>query len=188
MVWSGRRPKAAYSEGLDLPDSRTEAIAAWRLATCKSVPATAAAYVASSCRCRLHRSGRGEAFTCTPTGVRDGDGPLWCAEGPRIRLSSIPTPEFDGDFRPGQPCPDASGEETRDALVRLVGEPVGWSAQGQALVRGPALRCVSAGDGGHDRTDLVRVTERRRCELRDGGGGFALRWEQFWQVHWCERK
>ena len=29
----------------------------------------------------------GEEFTCTPTRVWDGDGPVWCAEGPRIRLA-----------------------------------------------------------------------------------------------------
>ena len=26
----------------------------------------------------------GEEFTCTPTRVWDGDGPVWCKEGPRI--------------------------------------------------------------------------------------------------------
>lgn len=31
----------------------------------------------------------GEIFTCTPTRVWDGDGPVWCAEGPRIRLTGI---------------------------------------------------------------------------------------------------
>ena len=29
----------------------------------------------------------GEEFTCTPTRVWDGDGPIWCAEGPRVRLA-----------------------------------------------------------------------------------------------------
>lgn len=29
----------------------------------------------------------GQSFDCTPTRVWDGDGPIWCAEGPRIRLS-----------------------------------------------------------------------------------------------------
>lgn len=30
-----------------------------------------------------------EEFTCTPTRVWDGDGPVWCEEGPRIRLAGI---------------------------------------------------------------------------------------------------
>ena len=31
----------------------------------------------------------GATFTCTPVAVWDGDGPIWCAEGPRIRLEGI---------------------------------------------------------------------------------------------------
>lgn len=37
----------------------------------------------------------GTAFTCTPTRVWDGDGPIWCAEGPRIRLEGIAAREMD---------------------------------------------------------------------------------------------
>ncbi len=29
----------------------------------------------------------GQTFDCTLTAVWDGDGPIWCAEGPHIRLS-----------------------------------------------------------------------------------------------------
>jgi hypothetical protein len=36
-------------------------------------------------------------------------------------------------------------EEARDALVRLVGRPVGCNAEGHVLVRCPAMRCVSEG-------------------------------------------
>ena len=46
-----------------------------------------------------------EAFTCTPVRVWDGDGPLWCAEGPRIRLSGIATRKIEGHCRDRQPCP-----------------------------------------------------------------------------------
>jgi endonuclease YncB( thermonuclease family) len=31
----------------------------------------------------------GATFACTPIAVWDGDGPVWCAEGPRIRLHGI---------------------------------------------------------------------------------------------------
>lgn len=31
----------------------------------------------------------GETFACTPTHVWDGDGPIWCEEGPRLRLAGI---------------------------------------------------------------------------------------------------
>jgi hypothetical protein len=41
----------------------------------------------------------GQAFTCTPTRVWDGDGRIWCAEGPRSRLSGIAARETDGSCR-----------------------------------------------------------------------------------------
>ena len=31
----------------------------------------------------------GLVFLCTPTLVADGDGPVWCAEGPRLRIAGI---------------------------------------------------------------------------------------------------
>ena len=93
-----------------------------------------------------------EEFTCTPTRVWDGDGPVWCAEGPRIRLAGIAAREIDDSCRPNQPCPTAGGAEARDALVKLIGAPTGRSLEGHVLVTGPAMRCVSVGNGVGTRT------------------------------------
>jgi endonuclease YncB( thermonuclease family) len=41
----------------------------------------------------------GQTFACTPVAVYDGDGPVWCAEGPRIRLAGIAAREMDGTCR-----------------------------------------------------------------------------------------
>ena len=79
----------------------------------------------------------GQSFECTPTRVWDGDGPIWCAEGPRVRLSGIAAREMDGTCSTGHPCPKASAEEARDALVSLVGKPSGRSREGHVLVSGP---------------------------------------------------
>src|SRR3569623_1600608 len=89
----------------------------------------------------------GTSFTCTPTRVWDGDGPVWCAEGPRLRLAGIAAREMDGTYRSNQPCPPASAEAARDALVRIIGRPVGRSREGHILVQGPALSCLSEGNG-----------------------------------------
>ena len=62
----------------------------------------------------------GKAFACTPIAVYDGDGPVWCAEGPRIRLAGIAAREMDGTCRTNQPCPRVSAERSRDELVKLV--------------------------------------------------------------------
>lgn len=55
----------------------------------------------------------GQSFNCTPTRVWDGDGPIWCEEGPRIRLSGIAAREMDGSCSKGHPCPSASPEQSR---------------------------------------------------------------------------
>ena len=128
----------------------------------------------------------GQTFTCTPTRVWDGDGPVWCAEGPRIRLSGIAAREADGTCRRNQPCPEASAQASRDALVQLVGEPIGQSRYGHVLVRGPAMRCLSVGSGDGDRTAAWCVSPKGgdlSCAMVKSG--FALRWDRYWRSHRC---
>ena len=128
----------------------------------------------------------GESFACTPTHVWDGDGPVWCAEGPRIRLSGIAAPEMDGSCNSNQPCPSASAEQARDALVDLVGARAGVGPHGHILVRGPAMTCLSLGNGGGDRTAAWCVSPR-------GGDlswsmvatGTVVRWDRYWGNHRC---
>lgn len=104
---------------------------------------------------------RGEGFTCTPVRVWDGDGPIWCAEGPRIRLAGINAREMDGSCRPGAPCVEASGEQAKVELVALLGGSRGTAREGHAIVAGPLLTCTSNGSAGRDRTGAW-------CDLPDG--------------------
>lgn len=122
----------------------------------------------------------GQIFTCTPTHVWDGDGPIWCAEGPKVRLAGIAAREIDGACRPGHPCPLARGDVARDALVRLVGRPVGKAPTGHVLVKGPALTCLSDGSGKGERTAAWCRTEmdiQINCAMVKGG--YALRWARY---------
>lgn len=128
----------------------------------------------------------GQSFTCTPTRVWDGDGPVWCAEGPRVRLSGIAAREIDGTCRDGQPCPNVSAEASRDYLVRLIGDPVGRSPEGHILVRGAPLNCLSVGGGGGERTAAWCATMRGidlSCAMVRAG--MALRWDRYWRGHRC---
>jgi endonuclease YncB( thermonuclease family) len=128
----------------------------------------------------------GETFTCTPTRVWDGDGPIWCAEGPRIRLAGVVTREMDGSCSPGHPCPSASAVQVRDALVKLIGQRVGVHSQGHILVRGSALTCRSEGCAGGGRTAAWCVSPRSgdlSCAMVRGG--WALRWDRYWRNHRC---
>ena len=122
----------------------------------------------------------GTSFACTPTRVWDGDGPIWCAEGPKIRLAAIAAREIDETCKLGHPCPKASGRAARDHLVTLVGKARGRSKEGHVLVSGKALRCTSRGSGKGERTAVVCVTTagiNLNCAMIRSG--YALRWAEF---------
>lgn len=128
----------------------------------------------------------GQTFTCTPTRVWDGDGPIWCAEGPRIRVAGIAAREIDGTCRPNQPCPDGDPFDARDTLVSLVGTPVGISREGHVLVRGPTMTCQSDGDGVGARTAAWCVSPiggDLSCAMVRSG--MALRWARYWGRRGC---
>lgn len=128
----------------------------------------------------------GQKFTCTPVRVWDGDGPIWCAEGPRVRLAGIAARELDGSCHANQPCPDASAVEARDALVRLLGVPTGRSMEGHMLVTGPSMRCASVGNGVGTRTAAWCVSPMGgdvSCAMVKGG--WALKWDRYWKGHEC---
>lgn len=128
----------------------------------------------------------GQAFTCTPTRVWDGDGPIWCAEGPKIRLAAIATREVelragrivDAGCNEGHPCPKTDGVVARDALVRLIGTSTGRASSGHVLVRGSSLRCVSAGPGKGSRTAAWCSGAKGDLSCAMVRGGYGLRWAE----------
>lgn len=103
-----------------------------------------------------------------------------------MRLSGIAAREMDGTCSDGHPCPAASALDARDALVRLIGSPTGVGPHGHITVSGPAMRCLSDGSAGGNRTAAW-------CTSPKGGdincamvaGGWALRWEKYWTDHRC---
>jgi endonuclease YncB( thermonuclease family) len=128
----------------------------------------------------------GQTFTCTPTHVWDGDGPVWCAEGPHLRIAGIAAREMDGTCRTNQPCPAATAIEARDALVQVMGGARGTISTGHVVVRGPRLTCRSEGGAGGDRTAAW-------CRLPSGADlscamiktGTVLRWDRYWKGPAC---
>ncbi|HEY0027876.1 MAG TPA: hypothetical protein VGC35_08405 [Allosphingosinicella sp.] len=128
----------------------------------------------------------GESFACTPTKVWDGDGPIHCAEGPRIRLSGIAARETDGTCRPGHPCPAASAEQARDTLAGLLGRTIGTAPQGHLLIAGPVLTCRSVGSAGGKRTAawcVSPVAGDLSCAMV--ASGTAAKWGRYWKGHAC---
>ena len=128
----------------------------------------------------------GQTFRCTPTRVWDGDGPVWCAEGPRLRIAGIAARESDGSCRINQPCPAATAKQARDALVAIVGIPLGTAPEGHVLVKGPTMTCMSDGDARGGRTAawcMSPATGDVSCMMLRSRT--VLVWPRYWRGHRC---
>lgn len=128
----------------------------------------------------------GASFKCTPTAVWDGDGPIWFAEGPRIRLAGVAAREIDESCKLAQPCPPVSGVDARDRLVRIFGGARGKLATGHVIVQAPTMTCVSEGSAGGTRTAAWCQSPAigdLSCAVTKAGG--AIRWPRYWRDHRC---
>lgn len=128
----------------------------------------------------------GLTFACTPTHVWDGDGPVWCAEGPRVRLAGIAAREIDESCRDNQPCPAGTGRAARDHLVTLLGGSRGRTQEGHILVSGPTLACRSVGAAGGNRTAAwCTMSGSRDLSCLMVSSGYAVKWPRYWGRHTC---
>ena len=128
----------------------------------------------------------GAAFACTPTAVWDGDGPVWCAEGPRIRIAGVAAREMDGSCQPSHPCPAVDAVDARDRLVAIFGGPRGRRPTGHVIVRSDRMTCVSDGPAGGSRVAAWCSSPRfgdLSCAVVRAGG--AVRWPRYWRNHRC---
>jgi endonuclease YncB( thermonuclease family) len=104
-------------------------------------------------------------FTCTVTRVHDGDGPIYCAEGPKIRLTAVAARELDETCNTGHPCPTSTGAQAKAALSRL--------AQGQTL------SCEATGASYSRTTAWCWLPDGRELNCEMVRSGTALRWAKF---------
>lgn len=128
----------------------------------------------------------GQIFTCTPMAVWAGDGPIWCAEGQRIRIAGVAAREVDGSCSGNRPCPAVSGIEARDRLARLLGGPRGTLPTGHIKVRSATMTCRSVGSARGPRTAAwckSPVFGDLSCAVVRAGA--AVRWPRYWQGHRC---
>lgn len=107
----------------------------------------------------------GQPFVCSVVKVHDGDGPVWCSEGERIRLAGIAAREIDESCRSNQPCPPASGASAQLAL--------------QQMVLGKVLSCQPVGTSYNRTVAWCRLpsSEDVSCEMIKTGT--ALRWDRY---------
>ena len=128
----------------------------------------------------------GTTFSCTPVAVWDGDGPVWCAEGPKIRIAGVAAREIDETCRSNQPCPTVSGAEARDRLVKLLGGARGRSPDGHIFVSSAKMTCYSDGSAGGSRTAAWCTSPAfgdLSCAVIQAGG--AIEWARYWRNHRC---
>lgn len=98
------------------------------------------------------------AFPCTVFRVHDGDGPLWCRQGPKIRVAGIQAP----DFESATPC-----RASRRTVERLVLNKM--------------LRCQPV-DRSYSRV-VARCTlpDGRSLSCATIAAGAAVRWDRYWR-------
>jgi endonuclease YncB( thermonuclease family) len=113
-------------------------------------------------------------IVCVVTHVHDGDGPLWCLSGEKIRVAGIQAP----DFESAAPCKRAA-ERRRSYVCDDRAAALSQRIM-SGLVFGKRLVCRP-----------VDVSYRRtvaRCTLPDGrslscaalAAGAAIRWDRYW--------
>ncbi|MGF7150097.1 endonuclease YncB(thermonuclease family) [Sphingomonas zeicaulis] len=118
------------------------------------------------------------SFVCNAVSVWDGDGPITCADGTKIRLAGIATREIDNRCRRGQPCPRPSGAAARDHLVSLLGGARGRTRHGAIRIGPVPLRCAPVGTSyGRTVAWCRRGTLDLSCAMVRGG--YALRWPRY---------
>ncbi|WP_267395003.1 MULTISPECIES: hypothetical protein [unclassified Sphingomonas] len=116
-------------------------------------------------------------FSCTVTRVHDGDGPLWCSNGIKVRVAGIQAP----DFTSAEPCrrPDARRVNyTCDDRAAHRSQQIV-----ERLVLNRTLACQPMGKS------YKRVVAR--CTLPDGrslscaaiAAGAAVRWDRYWRQY-----
>lgn len=118
-----------------------------------------------------------DPFDCTVTRVHDGDGPLWCSNGIKVRVAGIQAPDFEsaepchrqGASRANYTCDDAAADRSQRTVERLVLHQT--------------MRCQPVG------MSYKRVVAR--CTLADGrslscaviAAGAAVRWDRYWRQY-----
>ena len=117
------------------------------------------------------------AFSCTGTRVHDGDGPLWCSNGIKVRIAGVQAP----DFESASPCRAADSRRANylcdDAAAKRSQQVV------ERLVLRKTLECESTGKS------YGRVVAR--CALPDGrslscaviASEAAVRWDRYWRQY-----
>ncbi|WP_152997853.1 thermonuclease family protein [Sphingomonas sp. WG] len=113
-----------------------------------------------------------QPFTCTVTRVHDGDGPLWCAEGPKVRIAGVQAP----DFASATPCRQGRAEYVcSDVRARASQRTV------SALVLRRRLTCQALEPSYNRIVARCRLPDGRDLACAITASGAATRWDRYWR-------
>ena len=112
------------------------------------------------------------SFVCQVAKVYDGDGPLWCKNGIKVRVAGVQAP----DFERAEPCRRRAAGYVCDDRKAAASQRIA-----ARIVLGKALSCQPVG------RSYQRVVAR--CTLPDGrslscaliAAGAAARWDSYWR-------
>lgn len=125
-------------------------------------------------------------FVCDAVLVWDGDGPITCADGRKVRLAGINTREIDGTCRKGHPCNSVPGTVARDALVQMLGGSRGATADGHVRVAA-RLSCDVTGFSYGRVTAFCRTARGTDLSCAMVASGNAAIWRRHWAAHRCTK-
>lgn len=114
-------------------------------------------------------------FVCDVIKVHDGDGPIWCRNGIKVRVAGVQAP----DFESASPCRRPKAQRlhyTCDDRAARVSQRIG-----ERLTLHKRMTCQPV-DRSHQRVVA-------RCTLPDGrsltcatiAAGAAVRWDSYWR-------
>ena len=114
------------------------------------------------------------SFACHVVKVHDGDGPIWCANGIKVRVAGVQAPDYEDttpcrEHRAEYTCSDAEADRSRDITV--------------SIVLHKTMTCQPVGKS------YKRVVAR--CTLEDGRSlscaliahGAAVKWDRWWRKY-----
>ncbi|MFK3888491.1 thermonuclease family protein [Sphingomonas sp. NPDC079357] len=115
------------------------------------------------------------SLICHVVHVHDGDGPLWCRSGEKIRIAGVQAPDFESAAPCHRPAAQRRTYDCDDRAARRSQQIVARLALGKRLVCQPVDRSYE------------RVVAR--CRLPDGrslscaavAAGAAVRWDRYWR-------
>jgi endonuclease YncB( thermonuclease family) len=114
----------------------------------------------------------GTPFTCYVTKVHDGDGPLWCRNGPKVRIAGVQAPDFESaepcrQSRAGYVCSDSRARASQQIVERMV------------LHR--QLNCVAIEPSYNRMVARCSLPGGRDLSCAVIAAGAAARWDTYWR-------